>query len=337
MSYAQDMIDSFKNEDKPAEETTVETTTEETPVETVEDKPEETPKEETSTEETHDEDKPEDKPADKPEDKPEDKPAEEKPPKPDLSKLTKEQKAEHAFQRQLAKQKAKYESSIEDVKNSFKTELEELKKAIIKPKEEPVKTRADFPAEEGGDDAYIAYLTQRGVDAALAEKEAKATAEAAERQKQQEAMEAQQREVADRFNGYAQAALGEGYSAFTKLVNKGVANGLAEVLDEAPAVRDFVFGSPEGPVVLNEMLQNKDAFVRIMSRGGNPMEAVIECHDLAKEIAARAKAPAEEVAPQPKMPPIGKPGAGAGGVTAPNMFKDDASLIDFVRRRKYGG
>jgi len=337
MSYAQDMIDSFKNEDKP-EETVANETPVETPVDTVEAKTEDSPKEETSTEETHTEETTEETHTEeKPEDKPDDKQAEEKPPKPDLSKLTKEQKAEHAFQRQLAKQKAKYESSIEDVKNSFKSEIEELKKAIIKPKEEPVKTRADFPADEGGDDAYIAYLTQRGVDSALAEKEAKETAEAAERKKQQEAMEAQQREVADRFNGYAQAAFGEGYGAFTKLVNKGVANGLAEVLDEAPAVRDFVFGSPEGPVVLNEMLQNKDAFVRIMSRGGNPMEAVIECHDLAKEIAARAKAPAEEVAPQPKMPPIGKPGAGAGGTTAPNMFKDDASLIDFVRRRKYGG
>lgn len=339
MSYAQDMIDSFKNEDKPTEETVANETPVETPVDTVEAKTEDSPKEETSTEETHTEETTEETHTeDKPEDKPDDKQAEEKPPKPDLSKLTKEQKAEHAFQRQLAKQKAKYESSLDDIKNTFQKQFDEFKQSIQPKKEpEPIKTREDFPIGKGGDDAYVKYLTQLGVDEALAKHEAEAAKKAeeeAEAAKKAEEQANAQRKVAEYFNRNAKEAFGDNYGAFEKLVNRGVANGLAEVLDEAPAVRDFVFGSPEGPVVLNEMLQNKDAFVRIMSRGGNPMEAVIECHDLAKEIAARAKEQPEEPAPTRTMPKLGKPGAGSAPSTAPSIWKDDASLIDFVRKHK---
>ena len=111
-----------------------------------------------------------------------------------------------------------------------------------------------------------------------------------------------------------------------------MANGLADVLDEAPAVRDYIFSNPNGPAVLNEMLQNKDSFVRVMRLAANPMDAVIECHELARELASRVAEPAP--APAPKMPSIGKPGAGGSTRTAPDMYHDDASLIDFVRRHR---
>ena len=334
MSYASDLIDDMKTEEQnaPAEAPVEETQPTETPVETEEKPAEETPTEETEPEETHEEPAPASE-----EDKPEETPKEEQPkkePKPDLSKLTKEQKAEHAFQRQLAKQKAKYESSIDDIKKTFQSQFDELKKSIQKKEPEPVKTREDFPIGEGGDDAYIKYLTKMGVDEALATQEAeraKKAEEEAEKAKIAEEQANAQREIAEHFNSNAREAFGEQYPAFEKLVQKGVNNGLAELLDEAPAVRDFIFSSPEGPVVLNEMLVNRDSFVRIMSRAGNPMTAIIECHDLAKELANR---PAEEPAPAKTMPKLGKPGAGSAPSTDPTMWKDDAILIDFVRRHK---
>lgn len=335
MSFASDLIDEMKTNapEAPAEAPVEENPQpEETTSETEEKPAEETPAEETPAEETHDE------PAPAPEeDKPAETPTEEQPkkePKPDLSKLTKEQKAEHAFQRQLAKQKAKYESSIDDIKKTFQSQFDELKKSIQKNDPEPVKTREDFPIGEGGDDSYIKYLTQLGVDEALAKHEAeraKKAEEEAEKAKIAEERANAQREISEHFHSNAREAFGDQYPAFEKLVNKGVNNGLAELLDEAPAVRDFIFSSPEGPVVLNEMLVNRDSFVRIMSRAGNPMTAIIECHDLAKELANR---PAEEPAPAKTMPKLGKPGAGSAPSTAPTMWKDDASLIDFVRRHK---
>ena len=260
-------------------------------------------------------------------------PAVEKQPKPDLSKLTKEEKASHAFQRQLAKQKEKHKAEMEaqreELRKEFQSQIDEIKKSVAK--EEPVKTRNDFET----DDEYIGYLTQRGVDQRMAQIDAdnaKAKAEADAKAKADAEVAEQQKQMADYFNTNAKQTFGEGYAEFEKTVQKGVANGLADVLDEAPSVRDYIFSNPNGPAVLNEMLLNKESFVRVMRLAANPMDAVIECHELAREIASRKAEPAP--APTPKMPSLGKPGAGGSTRTAPDMYHDDASLIDFVRRHR---
>lgn len=255
-------------------------------------------------------------------------------PKPDLTKLTKEQKAEHAFQRQLGKMKEKHKAELDEQRESmrkeFQQQFDEFKKSIQQ-KEEVVKKRDDFES----DDEYIDYLTQRGVDKRMAQIDAdnaKARAEQEAKDKAEAEAAEQQKQVAEYFNTNAKQTFGDGYAEFESRVQKGVANGLADVLDEAPAVRDYIFSNPNGPAVLNEMLQNKDSFVRVMRLAANPMDAVIECHELARELASRVAEPAP--APAPKMPSIGKPGAGGSTRTAPDMYHDDASLIDFVRRHR---
>lgn len=338
MSFAESVMDEIKNETPAAAEAVVEEKPqqEETPVETPSEEPkpaEDKPSEEWSNEPPKEWSKPdEDKPTEE-----EPKPAEEKPaepqPKPDLSKLTKEQKASHAFQRQLAKQKEKHKAELdaqrEELRKEFQSQIDEIKKSVAK--EEPVKTRNDFET----DDEYIGYLTQRGVDQRMAQIDAdnaKAKAEADAKAKAEAEAAEQQQQVADYFNANAKQTFGDGYAEFEKTVQKGVANGLADVLDEAPSVRDYIFSNPNGPAVLNEMLLNKESFVRVMRLAANPMDAVIECHELAREIASRKAEPAP--APTPKMPSLGKPGAGGSTRTAPDMYHDDASLIDFVRRHR---
>ena len=338
MSYAESVMDELKNETPAAAEAVVEEKPQqvETPVETPseEPKPEETkPSEEWSHEPPKDWSKPEEDKPTEDEPKPtEDKPAEPQP-KPDLSKLSKEQKAEHAFQRQLAKQKEKHKAEMEaqreELRKEFQSQIDEIKKSVAK--EEPVKTRNDFDT----DDEYIGYLTQRGVDQRMAQIDAdnaKAKAEADAKAKADAEVAEQQKQMADYFNSNAKQTFGDGYAEFEKTVQKGVANGLADVLDEAPSVRDYIFSNPNGPAVLNEMLLNKESFVRVMRLAANPMDAVIECHELAREIASRRAEPAP--APTPKMPSLGKPGAGGSTRTAPDMYHDDASLIDFVRRHR---
>lgn len=338
MSYAESVMDELKNETPAAAEAVVEEKPQqvETPVETPseEPKPEETkPSEEWSHEPPKDWSKPEEDKPTEDEPKPtEDKPAEPQP-KPDLSKLSKEQKAEHAFQRQLAKQKEKHKAEMEaqreELRKEFQSQIDEIKKSVTK--EEPVKTRNDFET----DDEYIGYLTQRGVDQRMAQIDAdnaKAKAEADAKAKADAEVAEQQQQMADYFNANAKQTFGDGYAEFEKTVQKGVANGLADVLDEAPSVRDYIFSNPNGPAVLNEMLLNKESFVRVMRLAANPMDAVIECHELAREIASRKAEPAP--APTPKMPSLGKPGAGGSTRTAPDMFHDDSSLIDFVRRTR---
>lgn len=305
--------------EEPKVETKVETPKEEPPKETKVEPPVETPKVETKVENPKEEPKVE---------TPKEEPKKEKV---DLSSLTKEQKAEHAFKRQLEKQKAKYETQIQQMHESFQKQFDEFRSEFKKsqPKEEP-KTRADFET----DDEYIKYLVKTQNDAERAEAEEKRAKE----EKEQREFDEQRRAVSESFQQNCRAAFEDEqtYAAFATKVNKGIQNGLGEILDQAPAIRDYVFSNPNGPIVLNEMLSNKESFIRVMSNAGNPMSAVIEMHDLAREIASRAKQPDPTPAPQPEqpkqMPHLGKPGTVSGGART-SVFDSDRDLIKFIRAR----
>lgn len=262
--------------------------------------------------------------------------------KPDLSAIPQEEKAVHAFKRQLSKMKEKHRAELEEqreaLKKEFQQQFEEFKKSQTEKKEEePVKTRDDFADGKGGDEAYIKYLTKQGYMEAKAEDDKRLAEQRAkeEAQRQQEAeIQAQRQQVADYFNSNAKTEFGDSYGEFEKRVQKGVSNGLAEVLEEAPAVRDFIFSTPDGPLVLNEMLQDRDAFVRVMSRGSNPTLAIIECHDLAREVRNKRAMASQPVETAPKMPRMGKPGAGSSRPTAPDIYTDPAAMLDWVHRRR---
>ena len=263
------------------------------------------------------------------------KPDEPKPPKPDLSTLSKEEKAQHAFQRQLAKQRSKYEAQIQAMHESFQKQFDDFRNEFKKsqPKEAP-KTREDFE----NDDDYIKYLVKSQNDDYRAELDAKNAKEAEEKA----AMEREQKEYQERNQAIAGTfqencrstfADSESYGAFAAKVNKGIANGLGEILDNAPAIRDYLFGNPNGPAVLNEMLSSKEAFVRVMRNAGSPMDAVIEMHEIAKEINGKKNAAeASERTPKTQMPRLGKPGAKSGGAKT-GVFSSDRDIINFIRSR----
>jgi len=262
-------------------------------------------------------------------------PDEPKPPKPDLSTLSKEEKAQHAFQRQLAKQRSKYEAQIQAMHESFQKQFDDFRNEFKKsqPKEAP-KTREDFE----NDDDYIKYLVKSQNDDYRAELDAKNAKEAEEKA----AMEREQKEYQERNQAIAGTfqencrstfADSESYGAFAAKVNKGIANGLGEILDNAPAIRDYLFGNPNGPAVLNEMLSSKEAFVRVMRNAGSPMDAVIEMHEIAKEINGKKNAAeASERTPKTQMPKLGKPGAKSGGAKT-GVFSSDRDIINFIRSR----
>lgn len=310
-------------DETPKPEETVQPT--ETPAEQVEPKAE--PTEEPQPEPEQTQDAPKEEPVEPTEPKP----------KKDLSGLTKEQKAEFAFKRQLEKQKSKYEQEISKMSEQFASiqqSIDELKNP--KPKEQP-KTRTDFAS----DDEYISYLAGESVKGVMAERDADAK-KRAEEEAAQKAMEEEeakrQKEVTDRFtSNCAKAFTDEArYAEFAKRVNKGLSNGLGELLDNVPTVRDYLFENPNGPLVLDKMLTDRDSFVRIMSRASNPIEATIEMHEMAKELLS-APAPAPAPVPQPEtpkpiMPTIGKPGKGSSS-SAPDVFSSDDALLKYIRGR----
>lgn len=95
------------------------------------------------------------------------------------------------------------------------------------------------------------------------------------------------KEITKKFKRNARKAFGKGYATFNKRVKKGMENGLNIVLEGSPSVRDYIFENPNGPILLNEILINKDSFFRIMSRTTNPVDAVTECSKLVHEIQTR--------------------------------------------------
>lgn len=274
------------------------------------------------------------KPNDKEEPEPtkaevEEKPVEEQP-KPDLASLTKEQKAEHAFKRQISKQREKHEAEIADLKASFQKQFEEFK-ASMQPKEQP-KTRSDFTT----DDEYIKYLTKQGYLEAKAESDAQTAKEAAEAEEKRKAEEAKREEneaMSRTFGENSRNAFKDeaAYAAYTKNVNRAIDNGLGEILDTVPTLRDFIFKNPEGPVVLDKMLSDRNSFVRVMGQT-DPTMMIIAAHELATESRAAVQPPVQqEEVPQPRVPHLGKPGARNTSPDAGSIFGSDKSLMAFVR------
>ena len=127
---------------------------------------------------------------------------------------------------------------------AMRKEFEEIKNQ--KPAE-PRKTRIDFKTDDEYFD-YLADLKVKGLMAAEQEKEAKTRQE-------QEAIRKQNEEVSGNFRANCESTFqGDAYGEFATKVNKALENGLGEILDKAPVIRDFVFTHPDGPRVLNAML-----------------------------------------------------------------------------------
>lgn len=316
MPYMEDLMEEFKKDD------VVVTDTEH------EDKNDPQPEPQPEPEPAKDEPaKAEPEPQPETDDKAEPEPKQEPQPKPDLSQLSKEQKAEHAFKRQLSKQREKHEAEIKDLKDTFQKQFDDLKNSLKQP--EPVKTRADFPMDKGGDDAYIKYLADQKVNEIMSERDQKAAKEAEERAAADEAARKEQEvrdEMTRSFSANSHAAFKDeaAFNAFSARVSNALNNGLGEVLDSVPPIRDFVFRNPEGPVVLDKMLTSEDAFRKVMSQT-DPTMMIIAAHELASE-------PKQvDPNPVPNVVHMGKPGARNVSSSAGSMFNSDKDLIAYVR------
>ena len=303
-----------------------ETPNTETPAET----PAETPKpeehEETSAEQPSEEPP---KPAETPNPEP---PVET--PKKRPSEHTPEERAQFAFQRQLAKEREKHARELEDLKKGWESKFEELKKATKQP--EPKKTRADFPPDAGGDDAYIDYLVQQRYQAERAKDAEKAAQEAEERAKQQAEQDEQNRILQAEQQAWlsnVDSAFGEDKarsSTFLKRVEYCMSKGLGEVLDACPVASDFLLHSARGPVVFEALLNDRAKFERVFNERSTPLDSYYELRQIEAELKAQqTAAPQPTPAPSP-MPHLGKPGKG-GNATEPDIFSDEKAMRSFLR------
>lgn len=247
--------------------------------------------------------------------------------------------SEHAFRRQLSKQKQKYEDQIKSLTEGFNKQIEELRGQIggLKPKE-PDKTRSDFET----DDEYIDYLTKKRVDAILAERDAsakKAADEEAAKKKEQDDVYAEVQERRDAFNANVDEAFGHDQARrvnFNKRLAYCMERGLGEILDKVPLAANFLMNHPRGPLVFEKILSDKDMFSRAFNeRMLDPMDIYYELRQIDKEMAAEAapggNPPANPVnrAPQPH---IGRPGKqGGNDAGEPDIFTNRDAMLQYLR------
>lgn len=246
-------------------------------------------------------------------------------------------RAEFSFRRKLDKMNQKHAAELAERDRKYeemKKEFEELKKTVA-PKD-PVKGRKDFET----DDEYIDYLTQRRVEAIMAERDGKDAErrakeeEAARKQKEAEAELAEQQQ---KWLSHVDRAFGEDKARAQKFLAKiqyANRNGLGEILDACPVASDFLMNNPNGPKVFERMLEDSATFRRVFGEGSSPLDIYYELRNVERELSGQAAptggAPAQQR--KPAMPNIGKPGKQAGGGTKPDIFSDKDAMLAFIRR-----
>lgn len=319
MSKLDKLIEDFKSEENQNTPPAEPTPQEPTPAPAEEPKPEEP--------------KPEDKPAEpnpvEPSPAEEPKPEE---PKPE-DKPQFQSRQEHAFKRQLAKQREKYEADLKERDGKIAELTRQMAEINKKVNPEVVKTRDAFQT----DDDYIRYLADLQVKRIMEERDAesakKAEEEAANRKKQEEEAE-ELRQRQQEWNANVDATFGEDKQrkeAFLKRVDFCVKRGLGEILDAVPVAADFLMNQPNGVLVFEKLLSDKSAFERVFNAKTNPMEIYAELRDIRKEILSASPAPAPTPAPAKPVPHIGRPGKQAGENTAPDIFSDPRAMKEFLR------
>ena len=246
-------------------------------------------------------------------------------------------RAEFSFRRKLDKMNQKHAAELAERDRKYeemKKEFEELKKTVA-PKD-PVKGRKDFET----DDEYIDYLTQRRVEAIMAERDGKDAErrakeeEAARKQKEAEAELAEQQQ---KWLSHVDRAFGDDKARAQKFLSKiqyANRNGLGEILDACPVASDFLMNNPNGPKVFERMLDDSATFRRVFSESASPLDIYYELRNVERELSGQAAptgvAPAQQR--KPAMPHIGKPGKQAGGGTKPDIFRDKDAMLAFIRR-----
>ena len=332
-TYAE-LIEELKSEDTTPPATTGETTPPATTEETTPAAPEETTPpattEETAPAETPEETTP---PATE-----ETTPTEKKKP----SEFSPQERADHAFKRQLAKQKEKYEKELKERDDKFaemQKQLDELKKQTA-PKT-PKKTRDQFKDDED----YLEYLADERATAKLKElmserdqkdaETAKQRAEEEERTRAEEAQVAEQRELFIKNASSAFSGDENRKKEFFSNVAYAHEHGLGEVLDRAPVAADFLMYNPDGPKVFEKMLEDRSTFDQIFSEynARNPMAMFMTLSSIASTL--KDAPPVNQTAPATPKPAvhIGKPGKQTAGVQAPDIFSDDDAMLAYLRKR----
>lgn len=258
-------------------------------------------------------------------------------PKPNLNEISDLDKARFSFQRQLGKQKSKYEQKIGEWEKKY-GDLEKRLAAIENP-EKPI-LRSQFQT----DDQMVDAIVQRKVEKLIAERDEKMQAEFAERQRQFEEQQEHAREIEDGINHWFPD---DKRKEYVQAVETAFNKGLSDLLEQEKNVLEYLHQTPNSSIILYKFATDP-AVVKEIFEQRNPLFRLMAVRDLEnKLIAERSATPAPAVEPPAPAAPtpapaaapapapnnlsktIGKPGAVVEA--QPDIFENDDALTKFVR------
>ena len=239
------------------------------------------------------------------------------------------EKAQYSFHKQFARQKAKHEQEIANLRAEFDKRLAEEIDKVKNPAKYAPKTRKDFEY----DDDYVKYLANEQVNAAL-------EAKIAEYQKQQEE-EQRQAQVDAEYRNMLDKTVKSIYNTpelekdWREKVGEGMKAGLGSLIDGDQDLSNYIIFSPIGPKIMYELATNKktvqDIFTIGMTPDGHaiprsPVDRMRKMEELAERL-SRTDINNNRTNVQPAKP-IGKPGINKE--VKKDIFSDPKALLDMM-------
>ena len=239
------------------------------------------------------------------------------------------EKAQYSFHKQFARQKAKHEQEIANLRAEFDKRLAEEIDKVKNPAKYAPKTRADFQY----DDDYVKYLANEQVNAAL-------EAKIAEYQKQQEE-EQRQAQVDAEYRNMLDKSVKSIYNTpeaeadWRAKVGEGMKAGLGAMIDSDEDLSNYIIFSPIGPKIMYELATNKktvqDIFTIGMTPDGHaiprsPGDRMRKIEELAERL-SRTDINNNRTNVHP-VKPIGRPGINKE--VKKDIFSDPKALLDMM-------
>lgn len=239
------------------------------------------------------------------------------------------EKAQYSFHKQFARQKAKHEQEIANLREEFDKRLAEEIDKVKNPAKYAPKTRADFQY----DDDYVKYLANEQVNAIL-------EAKIAEYQKQQEE-EQRQAQVDEEYRNMLDQSVKSIYNTpesekdWREKVGEGIKAGLGAMIDSDQDLSNYIIFSPIGPKIMYELATNKktvqDIFTIGMTPDGHaiprsPGDRMRKMEELAERL-SRTDINNNRTNVQP-VKPIGRPGINKE--VKKDIFSDPKALLDMM-------
>lgn len=238
--------------------------------------------------------------------------------KPDLSKISNEDKITHSFKKQISKQKSKYEKILEENNKRFSELTEELEK-LKNPEKYRAKVRQDFET----DDEYIDYLTESRVNNILSKREKEVLARQEEESNKQrvyeEAKARSDENIKKQFKTDAE------YNDYINTVSSAFEKGLDRLIDSDKEIATYLISSEIGPKIVYELAKNPEKVKQLFGQK-TPMARFYELKKLESDLYGKNQQK------NTLAKPLGRPGVNSEPTK--DVFANDNDLLRMLRRRK---